>query len=124
MRHDEVRRQVRHARRCLRLPVHDDEVPPVLRADLGVALHLGGRQPSAGLRHQPQARQGGGDHVEAHPVEQVEGVGYPGDGGHLCAADEIPEAPVHDRQVAQHEPGAGGEVAVEHGEAVAVVHRE
>lgn len=116
----EVRRQVRHARGRLGLPVHDEQVPPLATAELGVTANPLGFEAPTGLCH--VAQRGQRHRLEADAIEQVERVGHAREARDAEGAGVVPEAPVDDRQRRQHERGALQQVTVEHREAVAVVH--
>ena len=118
----ESRRQVGHPCRRLGLAVHHDEVPAVTPAELGVAAHQARSEPAARLGDVAQRRDV--PVLEAGPVQQVERVGHPGEGRRSGVGEEVPEALVDHRQVGEDQAGAADQVAVDHGEPVAVVHRQ
>ncbi len=118
----EVGREVGHPGGGLGLAVHHEQVPPTTAAEVGVLPHPVGREPPPGLGQVAQRRQV--QVGEPDPVEQVERVGHRREGGHPVGADGVPEAGVDDGEVGQQQGRAGGEVAVDHREAVAVVHRQ
>ena len=118
----QLRWQPRHPGGRLGLPVHHDQLPAGPPAALGPGTDPVGREPAAGLCDVAQGRQP--LLVEAGVLELLEGVGDTREGRRAGLAREPPEALVDDREVGQHQPGAGQQVAVHDREAVAVVHRQ
>ena len=116
------RRQVGHARRGLGLPVHHEQVEPAPPSELGQVADALGGHPAARLGE--VAQRGERHVVEADAVEQVEGVGHARQARGAGAGEEVPEAPVDDRQLGEDQRRAGQEVAVHHRQAVAVLHRQ
>ena len=115
-------RKVCHPCGGLRLSVHHEEVPPAPPAVLGIAFHCVGHQPAACLRDIAEAGQ---FHVgEPHAVKEFEGVGDRSEGRNAMPAEQFPEAGVHDRQVSQDKAGSAQQVAVDHGQSIAVGHRQ
>ncbi len=116
----EVRGQVGHARCRLGLAVHHVQVPAVAPPQLRVADDPFGGESAACLGDAAQVGQA--QLGEADPVEQVEGVGDRREGGAACGAQEVPEAVLRDGEVGEDQAGASQQVAVDDGQAVAVVH--
>ncbi len=115
-----ARWQVGHPGRRLGLAVHDDELPPLPTAPLGDRTDPARCEPAAGQGHLPQCRE----HGPPGGVEQVEGVGDAGEGGDAGRAGEVPQRRLGQAAVAEDDGRPDAQVAVEHGQAVAVVQRE
>ena len=117
----ELRRQVRHPGRRLGLAVHHEEFPAAAAAQLGVVADRVRRQAAAGLGDVAQAGQ---LHVlEPDPLQQVEGVRDRREGRRPRRRKRSQKhGSTTERPV--RTSGAADQVAVDHGQAVAVGHRQ
>jgi hypothetical protein len=118
----EVGGQVGHPRGRLGLAVHDEQVEAPLAPEGGQLDDTVRVHPAAGLRDGAQVREVHRGETDA--VEQLEGVGDPGQGGHAAFACERPEALVGHREVGEHDRRPDEQVAVHDAQAVAVVQRQ
>ena len=115
-----IRWQIRHSGGRLRLPVHDEQVPSLASAQLGIRADAIGRQLSAGLRDVPQVVKI--QLFEPDTVEQIEGVRHTREGGGAVGARKVPQSSICDRRVGQNQGGTAQEVAVDDRKPIAVVH--
>ena len=119
----QVRRQVSHPSGGFGLAVHDVEIPGLPLGQASVLLHPLRSHPASSLRHPAQRWQRLAA-IEAHLVQQVEGMWDAGQRGHPRCPRKVPETVVHHAFVGRHDGSPHREVAGQHGQPVTVGERQ
>ena len=117
-----LRGDVRHPRSGLCLPVHHEEFEPTTLTEACEAAHRFWGETAASLGEVADARRQ--PIGEIARLEKLEGVGHAGERSDPMRPGLVPERRVGHRSLSEDDARSRHEVAVQHREAVAVVHRQ
>ena len=118
----ELRGDVRHARGCLCLPVHNEELESATFPEARKAAHRVGGEAATGLGEVADAR--GQPISELARLEKLEGIGDASEGGDPVCCGLVPERRVGYRPFSEDDARSHHEMTVQHGEPVTVMQWE